>query len=431
MAAAAIMTAAVVLSGSRAGMLAVMAAIAVWFFAKPKTRNTKLAAAIVMLALPTALYFFKKDSADGRWLIWRASLDMVADKPVLGHGAGAFKAKYMLCQAAYLNARPDSQYAQLAGNTLHPFNEYLLVLCEHGLTGLGMAALPVFLLVGAYRRNRGREKLPALMSLSALAVFSFFSYPFRYPFTWVMLFLNVAVICNAPDVRKVYHGFFAQKRNMLYRNIPRITVLLLSSGLLMHSVLLTQAEIRWNHIAHLSLAGKTGEVLPEYDPLYRYLGKDGLFLYNHAAELHEVKEYAKSLSIFERCVRYYNDMDVQMLLADNYKELHQYGEAEKHLKLAAAMCPVRFMPLYELAKLYDAAGRHEDALTVARQIICKKIKIPSATVTAIKNEMRQLLEKEGTRDSATQGGTSDESKSHEPRQGETPEVSPYGSALPP
>jgi hypothetical protein len=35
------------------------------------------------------------------------------------------------------------------------------------------------------------------------------------------------------------------------------------------------------------------------------------------------------------------------------------------------------------------------------------------------------------RDSATQGGTSDESKSHEPRQGETPEVTPYGSALPP
>jgi hypothetical protein len=86
---------------------------------------------------------------------------------------------------------------------------------------------------------------------------------------------------------------------------------------------------------------------------------------------------------------------------------------------------------YELAKLYETAGRHADALTIARQIIRKKIKIPSATITAIKNEMRQLLEKEGNRDSAIQGGTSDKSKSHKPWQGETPEVTPHGSALPP
>jgi hypothetical protein len=54
--------------------------------------------------------------------------------------------------------------------------------------------------------------------------------------------------------------------------------------------------------------------------------------------------------------------------------------------------------------------------------LTKEINIPSATVTAIKNEMQQLLEKEGNRDSTTQDGTSDESKSHDPQQGETPEV---------
>jgi hypothetical protein len=122
---------------------------------------------------------------------------------------------------------------------------------------------------------------------------------------------------------------------------------------------------------------------------------------------------AKSLSIFERYVRYDHDMDVQMLLAGNYKELHQHDKAEKHLK-HVAMCLGGFMPFYELVKIID-----------------KEIKIPSATVIAIKNEMRQLPEKKGNRDSATQGGTGDEPKSYEPRQGETPEVSPRGGALPP
>jgi hypothetical protein len=327
----------------------------------------------------------------------------------------------MLYQAEYFETHPGSKYADLADNVLHPFNEYLLVWMEHGMVGMGGMALLCFLLLRCYFREPSHIRFIALLGLLSLAVLSCFSYPFRYPFTWLIALLHIALICPPGNV--------ASSRRTV--NATRAGLVLTATALLLTVVPLMKAETRWNTVAKQSLAGKMREVLPEYDQLYQYLGKNGLFLYNHAAELHEVKEYAKSLSVFEQCIRYYNDMDVQMLLADNYKELHQYGEAEKHLKLAAAMCPARFMPLYELAKLYDAAERHADALTVARQIIDRKIKIPSATVTAIKNEMRQLLEKEGTCDSATQGGTSDESKNHEPRQDETPEVSPHGSALPP
>jgi len=156
--------------------------------------------------------------------------------------------------------------------------------------------------------------------------------------------------------------------------------------------MLTQAEIAWKRIAHHSLAGQTVKVLPEYDQLYQWLGKDGLFLYNHAAELHEARKFEHSIAVFERCTRYFNDMDVQMLLADNYKELELYAEAERHLKMAAAMCPARFMPLYELVKLYDAADRKDEAIALARKITEKSVKIPSFTVTAIKNEMRKLIE---------------------------------------
>jgi tetratricopeptide (TPR) repeat protein len=152
--------------------------------------------------------------------------------------------------------------------------------------------------------------------------------------------------------------------------------------------MLTRQEITWKRIARFSL----GNVLPEYDKLYWWLGKDGLFLYNHAAELHKAKEFEKSIAVFEQCTRYYNDMDVQMLLASNYKELGKYAEAEKHLKTAAAMCPARFMPLYELVKLYQVTDRRDEALLFAKKIIDKDVKIQSFTVTAIKNEMRQFIE---------------------------------------
>ena len=175
-------------------------------------------------------------------------------------------------------------------------------------------------------------------------------------------------------------------------------------------------------------------MLPEYDSLYRWLGKDGLFLYNHAAELHEVRDYEKSIKVFEKCVSYYNDMDVQLLLASNYRQIGKNAEAEQHLILASHMCPSRFKPLYELVKLYEATGNREKALALAAIIINREVKIPSATITAIKNEMRRLIETQETTssDPATQGRTSEETdKEEKTRQGNTQKVQSNGAALPP
>jgi tetratricopeptide (TPR) repeat protein len=331
----------------------------------------------------TGLYFLKKDSANGRIPVWNSTWDMIRDKPLTGHGHGTFNAKYMLYQAEYFETHPESKYADLADNVLHPFNEYLLVWAEHGIIGIGCIALLCVLLIRHYFREPSHIRFIALLSMLSLAVLSCFSYPFEYPFIWVIAFLNIALICPS--------GKVSSRRTV---NATRTGLVLIAIALLITVVPLMKAEIRWNTIAKQSLAGKTREVLPEYDRLYKYLGRNGLFLYNYAAELHEVKDYVKSLSIFERCVRYYNDMDVQMLLADNYKESGRYDEAEKHYKLAATMCPGRFMPLYQLTELYTATGRTDETRTLAQQIIDKKVKIPSATIHAIKQKMRELIDRE-------------------------------------
>ena len=443
----AVMAVAVILSGSRAGMLAITIATVVWLLIKSKIdlkKKSKIALAVVIIVLTVVSYFFKKDSADGRLLIWRCTLDMVADKPILGHGHGAFQAKYMLYQAAYLNANPNSRYAPLADNVLRPFNEYLLILAEHGIVGLSVLILSAYLLLRAYRRKRSDEKLAALMSLLALSVFSFFSYPFRYPFTLMMLFLNMTIIIKnqKPLTSKVTKDLHQEHKRFISHicalgdcfvyfvvkkyTLTRIVVFLLSAGLLSYTVMLTRAEIKWNRIAQLSLAGHTVRVLPEYDKLYRWLGNDGLFLYNHAAELNEAKEYERSITAFEICTRHYNDMDVQMLMADNYKTLGKYAEAERHFKMAAAMCPVRFMPLYELVKLYDTTNQKDEALAMAKIIIEKDVKIPSPTIAAIKNEMQRLIEAQEI--NRVKEDLTDEPVFEKTRQGETPE---QGEALPP
>jgi len=459
-ASASVIAIAVFLSGSRTGMMAILLVAAVWFFINSLTKKSlaKFTVVSVLIILSIALYFFKRDSADGRLLIWRCSMEMIADKPIFGHGQGAFQTKYMQYQATYLDAHPDCRYAQLADNTIHPFNEYLLVLCEQGLVVFSTVVLMAFLLVRAYRRNRNDETLVALLCLLALAIFSFFSYPFKYPFSWLMLLLNIYVICKSPiaihsltDNSDITNRQTKYKRGSLatfvlhdngnlngkavkqYGIFLRTFVLLLAAGLLTGSIILTRAEIKWNRIASVSISGKIREVLPEYDRLHRWLGKDGFFLYNHAAILYEAREFERSLAVTEQCIRHYNDMDVQMLLADNFRALKKLEEAEKHYKKAASMCPSRFMPLYELVKLYEANDRKDDALALAKKIIEKDVKIPSITVSAIKNEMQKRINAKEASDvpETVDSRASEESENNEKRQGEMLEGAPHCTALPP
>jgi predicted alternative tryptophan synthase beta-subunit len=51
------------------------------------------------------------------------------------------------------------------------------------------------------------------------------------------------------------------------------------------------------------------------------------------------------------------------------------------------------MPLYQLAELYMETGQKKKAVTFAQQIVDKEVKIPSTTVSVIKQKMRQLIEK--------------------------------------
>jgi tetratricopeptide (TPR) repeat protein len=349
----------------------------------------------------SGLYFLKKDSADGRLLIWRCTYEMLQDKPVQGFGYGGFKANYMNYQAKYFEEHPDSEYALLADNVNRPFNEYLLLLSNYGLMGFILFLAFAWFLWKSFRKNRNKSILVRISGccLLSIGVFALFSYPLVYPFVWLMGILSVLVI-----IRQAKYSF----------KIPiktgRVLKLILIPIIMLFGVKIYQRmtdEMKWYKIAHKSLLGQTEQMLPEYQLLYGKLQNNELFLYNYAAELNVVKQYDKSLAIAKECERLWADYDLQMLIADNYQNIQQYEEAESHYIKASNMCPVRFMPLYELVEVYNETGRKEDALVLARKIIGKEVKIPSSTVSSIKHKMQQLIERESS--PAPESRKSDES----------------------
>jgi hypothetical protein len=291
---------------------------------------------------------------------------MIKDKPFLGYGINGFKAEYMNYQATYFEEHPDSKYTMLADNINRPFNEYFGLLVNYGLVGFLLFSLLLFGLIRAYRHNLNKTLLTyiACWCLIAIAVFSFFSYPLRYPFVWVMGLLSCSIILLQGNNWKLF---------LFKKNIFPILILLLIPIVCIKSYSRLTAEMKWCAIAHKSLAGQTEQMLPEYQLLHAKLRKNELFLYNYTAELNFAKRYEESLLIAHECETLWADYDLQMLIANNYLQVKSYAKAEQHYRKASAMCPVKFMPLYKLFQLYETTEDKENALDrVLRKLVESK-----------------------------------------------------------
>lgn len=382
----------ILLAQSRAGVVALLLITSAWSISllagkwrewyKPKTIIVFIS--IVAMLLIVGLYFWKKDSADGRLLIWQCSARMIAEKPLLGHGIGGFQREYMLYQAEYFKMQPDSKYSRLADIVKHPFNEYLLIWIEQGIVGVLLWSTMGWLVIRAYIRNRnviGNNVF--MLCLLGIAVFACFSYPLNYPFVRLMLTLSAAFIMRSEPV-------FVNISFSIAR-VLKLLVLAVLVGVITLTGWLFYSEYYWNKIAQQSLAGETRKMLPQYAQLYPRMRNNGLFLYNYAAELNYIGEWGKSNQLMIECSQLYNDNDVQLILADNYQQQKQYAEAERHLKLACLMIPNRFIPPYRLVQLYKLQGRDTDVQKLARQIVDKQVKIPSSDIVEIKREMQKLI----------------------------------------
>ncbi|WP_302592341.1 O-antigen ligase family protein [uncultured Bacteroides sp.] len=377
---------AVILSQSRAGIMSI--AFICFILLNRKVfhkRRMKYLSLVCLALLLSGCYWMKKDSADGRLLIWRCSADMIKDAPWFGHGVGSFEAHYMDYQANYFRQHEESRYSMLADNVKHPFNEYVGVLLNFGFTGLFTMLAMITLIMYCYKKQPCVEKRTALYSLISISVFSFFSYPFTYPFTWIVMLLCIAILTREYVVMIL-------ARPMI-KNVVCVFVLLCSLGGVYKLVERVMAEKEWGKMSGLALCGASGKTLQDYKELEKKFEDNPYFLYNYAAILLENEQYEESLKVALQCRKYWADYDLELIIGENYQELDEHGLAEKYYDNASMMCPSRFLPLYKLFHLYKEEDDRKRMLVVARTIIDKPMKIKTSAIRMMKREM----EKEQTR----------------------------------
>lgn len=342
--------------------------------------------ALMGILLVIALFYLKPDSANGRLLIWRCCLDLIGLHPYTGAGYGSFRGHYMPEQANFLFDCQSLTWKQLASNVFHPFNEYLKILIEQGLVGFLLVGSIFTSIIRFYRKYKTQEKEVAFLSLIVIGICAFFSYPMEYPVIRLLTAFLVGILLSRPMDSSAVKYWRINKSFLILSLICSVVLI----GSISYQF---YYEMRWKKLVDVEDSFQNGEYIDSYRLLYNetYLHSKPAFIYSYSVALNEEEMYEESNAIINENLYRLNDYDIQLLQAYNYLKLGKLDSAQIHFHIASNMIPNRFVPLYELFKIYKKKGRLSDARREAMKIANKPVKVMSPKIVFIKRDVNNYL----------------------------------------
>lgn len=156
-----------------------------------------VATIVMVVAIGHKLYDMKKDSADGRLLIWKLSAAMVAERP-MGYGYGLFEKNYNQRQADYFaNSESTATERRNADFVMMAYNDYLEQAVEGGIPGvLFLIAFYAVIILIAIRQRQWE----ATAVMSAFAVMSLFNFVYTSVLPWMLVLCYAAFVVSKAEI---------------------------------------------------------------------------------------------------------------------------------------------------------------------------------------------------------------------------------------
>jgi len=341
---------------------------------------------ILLLSFSNYLYNLKKDSADGRLLIARVSMEMVKNAPLFGIGIPGFRAEYLNYQAEYFQTHPDSTWADLADDVETPFNEFLKILIEQGIIGLLLFSFLLYFLFERINQGNADNSYVLQTVILFILIFGLFSHPLdKLPFVVVLVFSIAELSQNRDTI------FTVHLKKINYLRIPLL--LSICFGLMLITVNVccyAQSCKKWNR-ALTNFAQNKEESLSQLKELYPLLKNNPIFLTTYGKALNFGGRYEEAVMVLEKAVK-------RQPLSVSYIELGKSYEAagfpEKALscwKQGSLIVPSRFNPVFLTMKLYFNNKSYDKAQEYAKQLLAKKIKIDNPEIDVMKEDAMNIL----------------------------------------
>ena len=305
---------------------------------------------LLLAVLGFGAYHWKKDSADGRFLMWKIAAQAVAEHSWQGVGWEQVAGVYGDAQERYFaSGMATVQEKHVAGAPEYVFNEYLQVALAWGVPALcGI----LFVVVGCFCLGHRDRKYGACGGLLSLGVFALSSYPFQF-LEFILAFLALLVVC-AMGFRKTW---------------LRVVALVLGVGL--------------------------GAYLSEHRPQ-----KNARRMFEQAHALHKAGQWQASIELLEETMKVSSDAMILNIIGKNYQALGQPYLAEIWYIRSTNRLPNRIYPFYLLAKLYAEHPRYfpkEKLEWASKMVLEKKAKVESTAIRQMREEVKKLLEEKELR----------------------------------
>lgn len=340
---------------------------------------------IVGALLASSAYFMKRDSADGRLLIWKITSQAIASSPCGEENGRTFSAIYGDAQERYFtNCEYSESEAWVAGTPDFAFNEYLQIAVEYGVW-VSILLVTVLLVLSMIAGDR--KQLAGIDGcLVSLMVFACFSYPLHIPAIVSVWLLTLMVLCGEGLV------MIKRKRNAVAVLLP-IVVAGLTASMDMYGIYSerTRAVREWMPVRVLYHSGAFNAAAEEYGKLYDKMSWNKDFCFEYGRALYKARSYGKAEEVLLKAMEVSGDPMILNMLGRNAQESGEYGKAEKYLLRSTRRLPERVYPHYLLVKLY-AEPEYFDRIKLIREAECVLNAEPKVNSTAIR-EMRQEVKK--------------------------------------
>jgi len=344
---------------------------------------------LVVFGLVFLLVQYKKDSANGRLLIWKAALSGIKEAPLQGKGFNAFQAKYGHYQAAYFQKHSyNPKEIMLADNMNTALNDYLEIVFNLGFIGL----LLIFAFYLSLFKGIAGKACNDADNVVAVAVLVIFFVSGVFYFVEKMLYVKVMTLYFAAYsvgyCKKIISFHF---RSTAQKSIASI-ILIFCFFAGYATVNKAQHYTKWKKANALDQFGYFEEARTEYEHIYPHLQFTGQYLYMFAKNLYENETYRQCLASMEVAKPKVSNSDFYVLLGDVYFKTGDYENAAISYGYAAKMVPNRFRPLYKLFKMYEELGETQRASEIAQKIITKPVKVDSYEIQQIIKECIDFIQ---------------------------------------
>ncbi|MDR6783225.1 O-antigen polymerase [Pedobacter africanus] len=393
-----------VLTRARAALVSLALSVLIFFYREIKQvlwdnkrifRRMLIAVLFFAVIMSTvfALYRFKKDSADGRLLIWKVCGNMILRKPLMGVGFDNLQSAYMTEQAKYFSTVRSAKELMLADQISYSFNDFIQIIVENGFIG-AVLALVLVLSILKTKSETIQEKNLQILKIIVISglIGAFFSYPSQILPIKIIFVAIVATIVNL-EKKSVYKfqinglpAFPGYKRLLIL-----ICVCLLAIISFNNINKLYDGLKGWNKAYLYSRSNDYPMAVEEYDLQYDIFYENGNFLLDYGTALVLSGDYKKALKILEEALPYCNDVNLQMNIGLANYYLKQFKTAELAFANASNMLPNRVLPKYRLATIYVRTRQYVKAQKIAKVILDQPVKIKSKITDSVRHVMEILI----------------------------------------